>query len=166
MAFHKPGDFTRLVPFRHFDSCKGTLSTRWHPGAPPLSFLQRIASCTAYHLKSALSGDVMLCTSFHSFDSTREKGSGLDWIYVTYLWETKKADMIRLPRKTFSLTTIPFQKLEYKYMNAPGSHKTLDQHSPLMQWRVIEQLTLDLTVATADQFWFWCCGGKERGEIN
>lgn len=62
----------------------------------------------------------------------------------------KPKRLTRLPRKTFSLTVIPFQKLEYKYMNAPGSHKTLDQHNPLMQWRVIEQLTLDLTVATAD----------------
>lgn len=112
MAFHKPGDFTCLVPFRHFDSCKGTLSTRWHPGAPPLSFLQRIALCTAYHLKSALSGDVMLCTSILSFYSTREKGSGLDKICATYLWETREADMIRLPRKTFSHDNCPSQELK------------------------------------------------------
>lgn len=67
---------------------------------------------------------------------------------ATFLWKIIEVDMIRLPRKTFSLTTVPSQKLKDKYTNAPGSHKTLDQHSPLMQWRVIEQLTLDLTAAT------------------
>lgn len=53
--------------------------------------------------------------------------------------------MIGLPTKTFNLTT---EKMKYKYTNAPARHKTLNQHSPLMQWRVIEQLTLDLTAAT------------------
>lgn len=93
-------------------------------------------------LKSALSGDVMLCTSFHPFDSTREKGSGLDRICATYLWETTEADMNRLLRNTFSLTTVLFQKLKYKYT----MHLVVTR--PLMQWRVIEQLTLDLTAAT------------------
>ena len=71
--------------------------------------------------------------------------------------------MIRLPRKTFSHDNCPLSRIENKYANAPGSHKTLDQHSPLMQWRVIEQLTLDLTAATQQVL---RCGGKERGEIN
>lgn len=73
VAFHKPGDFTRLVPFRHFDSCKGTLSTRWLGGPSAiLSPAHRIM----YSLspKSALSGDVMLCTSFHLFDRTAGGG--------------------------------------------------------------------------------------------
>lgn len=84
----------------------------------------------------------MLCTSFLSFDSTREKGSGLDKICATYLWETREADMIRLPRKMFSHDNCPSQELK------TNTRMHLVVTRPLMQWRVIEQLTLDLTAAT------------------
>lgn len=82
------------------------------------------------------------------FDGTTEKGSGLDMICAAYMLEPTETDMNGLPRKTFGLTTVPFEKIKHKYTNAPAGHKTLDQHSPLMQWRVMEQLTLDLTAAT------------------
>lgn len=59
-------------------------------------------------------------------------------ICAAYIWETTEAGMFGLPRKTFSLAIVSFEKNKHKYMNAPAGHKTLDQHSPLMQWRVIE----------------------------
>lgn len=153
MAFHKPGDFTRLVPFRHFDSCKGTLSTRWHPGGlryPFSSASHHVQLITFNHYPNHKFWTSRRChiTGFHLVDCTREKGSGLDMICAAYIWETTETDMIGIPRKTFGLTTVPLEKIKHIHTNAPADHKTLDQHSPLMQWRVIEQLTLDLTTAT------------------
>lgn len=83
MAFHKPGDFTRLVPFRHFDSCKGTLSTRWHPGGPSaiLSPAHRIMytlspSVIIQIIDSGVTGDVMLPAFTHlTAEGKKDQGS-------------------------------------------------------------------------------------------
>lgn len=116
VAFHKPGDFTRLVPFRHFDSCKGTLSTRWHPGGPSAILSPAHRICTAYHLK--LHYPAMSCyvpVIIHLTAQERKDQNSIGFVPPMYLWETTETDMIILPTITVSPTTVPFQKLKYKY---------------------------------------------------
>lgn len=86
VAFHKPGDFTRLVPFRHFDSCKGTLSTRWLGGPSAiLSPAHRIMYCTAYHPNLHYPAMSCYVPAFIYLTGRGGEGSGLDRICATYL---------------------------------------------------------------------------------
>lgn len=69
--------------------------------------------------------------------------------------------MIRLSRKNFSLITVLFQKLKYKYAVVI---RPLDEHSPLMQWRVPEQLTLILATQQINSG--FGVAVRSGGEIN
>lgn len=65
-------------------------------------------------INSGLAGDVIL-PAFTYLIAQGKKGSGLDTICAAYIWETTETDMIGLPRKTFGLTTVPFEKITHTH---------------------------------------------------
>lgn len=114
VAFHKPGDFTRLVPFRHFDSCKGTLSTRWHPGGPSAILSPAHRICTAYHLN--LHYPAMPCyvpVFIHLTAQERKDQNSIGFVPPVYLWETIETDSYdQTTEKSVQSDNCPLPKIE------------------------------------------------------